>query len=291
MVGQFPELESRPNVCTDVQCFRLKTQEWARMKLEEAKKAGKPVLEAGQAFRQYGGVKEGLVDLSETCEPLGWENRKAWKAALGKDVPEVILAVDKEGKLHELVKKEEAVKVLKDSGKLKKAREASGSNDNWRKEQARKAKLGKLYAAAAIVATGELVKWLARPEKMTKAQALGVAQAMAWSAYDHTSIDEHAFVAKGRGLTTSQSDCREKLEKWIKENQADASALTGFAVELLLCCSYEGGGYRRGKWENSKGWSASYRELCELAGLKLPVVTLAADKKAKAAKKAKKGGK
>lgn len=171
MAGEFPELAQRPNVCTDTECFALKLKWKGQQQMALATKEGKAVLSEKEAKALYGVNSSGevydknderYVDLSKRCDALGWEYKNHWKAALGKEQPAPVLAMDPTGKVHELVPKEAAIAVLRKTGKLKKAQE--DSPERWKIEQAKQRKKEELRRkennaiAAALVAKAEELK-------------------------------------------------------------------------------------------------------------------------------------
>jgi hypothetical protein len=193
--------------------------------------------------------------------------------------------------MRQLVKREAALAGLKERGiKVKKEKKAGRSFDGWAKHQAaekkRRAKCKLLHAVAAV-ATPAILKQLVKADGTMVPAAWAL---LAREAYEVTSIDWHATVAKRMGLTTVQTDCRQQLEKWLKAKHT-ASELAVFAVELLLC----GRPYFSGSYEPNPKLSATYVEACALAGVKLAKLEKAARAKEnltqrrKGAKGAKKG--
>jgi ParB/RepB/Spo0J family partition protein len=271
MTGEFPDLAKRPNVCTDPECFRRKVRADSEKKVAAAKAAGSQVLSAAEAKGLFGVRHDGSVytqgefntkyaDLNDRCEPLGWDYKNHWRAALGKAAPKPVLVVDPNGELHELVPKEEALKVLKESGKLKKT--TNYSDDAYtvkqRKEQAKRQKAEKRYVRAVNAAVAMVlpkVAWVNNGQLQVDNR---VAKLLAMAAYEWTSIDAHAQVAKGRGLTKVQTDAREKLVDLLKET-TDAAALMGLAVELLVATRWNAAGYHGGP-----KFSEEFLDLCKV---------------------------
>lgn len=123
----FPDL-AKDDRCTDRACWSGKeSAAWAkRAEVEKAKgDAGATVVadeDAKALFEGYDRTrlkgKSGLVDLGDE-DMVGGKWQK-WRAALGKDGRDLrrTLARDGAGHVHEMVDRKEALRVLKDAGKL-----------------------------------------------------------------------------------------------------------------------------------------------------------------------------
>lgn len=127
----FADVVSR-DVCTDTECFGEKKVAHAKLALVRAREEGREVLEgkeAQQAIRATRFGASAFVDLDEHCwedEPPadsgedededghdfeeGRTHRKILEAAKGK--VDVVLAVDRDGKVHELVRRPEFAKAV-----------------------------------------------------------------------------------------------------------------------------------------------------------------------------------
>jgi len=147
MAESFPDLAKRPNVCTDTTCYGKKLGWWGAMQLKKAKQEGRTVVEGAKLFNDYettgnNGERHDLrssqyIDLDDRCEPLGWEYKNHWKAALGKECPPAVLAIDPSGRVRELLPTNVAMEALKKTGK--KPKESPSTRDY--KEDQRQARL------------------------------------------------------------------------------------------------------------------------------------------------------
>jgi len=236
------------DVCTDPVCFRAKRDESNRLQLEAAKSAGQTVLETKAAFSEYNQVKGDYVLLDARCDALGWDHDEHWRKTLGKKCPAPILAVDTEGRLRELITKDEARQALKATGrKPKQSDSVNGSSDDEKK----RAKAKKELQARAFELSPQILDALVK-ERIDADLWRHLADAVAGI----TGIDVHAFIAKRRGWVTSQADAHEALEKWLTDTE-DALELQRFVVEALLCADYSEG------WVPK--WSDRFKAVCELA--------------------------
>lgn len=158
----FPDVKSA-DVCTDPVCFDKKAAAaWAR-RVETAKAAGQEVL-PDKKCRQLFPYGDGrlaydtpFIDLHERC-PVDPKNRH-WRNLIGKQNPPTILARDADGNSHELVKREDAAKALKEAGYTwAKGRTADGTTrprDPSFAKQQQKAKESAEVVRRAIVAVLE----------------------------------------------------------------------------------------------------------------------------------------
>jgi hypothetical protein len=124
MAEMFPDLAKRPNVCTDPACYAKKLGCWGAMQIKQAKEKGQTVVEGANVFSKhesYGGEhalsSDQYIDLNDRCQPLGYEYKNHWKAALGKECPPAVLSIDPAGRLRELLPKAMAIEALKRTGK------------------------------------------------------------------------------------------------------------------------------------------------------------------------------
>lgn len=292
MADEFPELAKRPNVCTNVACFEAKWEAEVEERLEAAKRKGQPVIDQASAnglglFGDYGDHDlrhgKGYVDLSRRCEPLGWDFKNNWRAALkkafdGKTPPEVTLAVAPNGELRELVREETATKLLWECGHKKQANSYSsgGSGDAAyrRQQKARQAKERMYRKAAERATTGILAKLVSKDgveEKLWRYIAEG--------AYEATDITVHDFVAKRLGIAQTQNESRGELKKFMKVSSGWWQ-LAALAVEILVCARWQGGGYQKCEW------SKDFLEVCKLA--KVDVAKFLKEEEKSAEEKAKK---
>jgi ParB/RepB/Spo0J family partition protein len=237
----FADIESA-DVCTNPTCFEAKRKAHAAEVIAKAKAKGKTVIEG--AYDECGRPQDrSLVDADDWAAGVG----KSWRKSLGKQMPETVLAVDANGGVHELIRRADAVAVLKELGKL--PAEAEEPKED-RKAQLREQKIQRLYEWKVTEAI------LAR----TVMQDLGTVKAevwrfLAWNAYQYTDIAKHSEVAKRRGLARSQNEARPALEAWLGDESRTPADFVGIAVELL-CCAHP--------W-NEDRWT----QLARLAGVDL----------------------
>lgn len=162
-----PDTQS-PNVCTDPACFLAKQEAWVALKLAEAKAKKLKIIPEADAkglFPYQGELRSNAayVDLGATCEPLGWDVRKTWKTALGKHAPAPVIAVDPQGKVHELLPKAAAAEALKAAG-VKVAEPNRGGKPVDRKGVIEENKTARAITAALVEGTLALALKV-KPEK------------------------------------------------------------------------------------------------------------------------------
>ena len=108
----FPDIKSA-DVCTDPGCFKEKQgAHWKRAQ-EKALAAGKEMVPKGDADVVHYGYTMGnkYIDLKESNHQS--PKKETWKKLLGKDAPQVFVAKDCNQKVHELVLRKDAEKVIK----------------------------------------------------------------------------------------------------------------------------------------------------------------------------------
>jgi hypothetical protein len=250
----FPDVQSG-DVCTDPKCFARKKEAAVARKLQEAEAQGHPVLKAEEAFSKYGSLNKKYVELKDRCDALGWQWDKDWRQTLGKQAPPAMVAVDRDGEVHEVLPVEVAREALKATGR----KPERAPEDRRASAYEKKRKL--MRQAAALAAEQLLPKLVPMLHAKDKRQAKLWA-AVARAAYDCTSIDVHEFVAKRRGLVESQTEARAALQKWLKST-TESQALQAFTLELLLCAHWSSH-----MWE-SVNWSKQYKDLAKLAKVNL----------------------
>jgi len=106
---------SRADVCTDPICFRQKCEAARLRVLETAKQEGKIVLspeDSAELFPYRGGQLKHEAPVVELDTACPFEPKKTWRQIVARlpkgERPDVIVAADREGKLHELVGRKEA---------------------------------------------------------------------------------------------------------------------------------------------------------------------------------------
>lgn len=104
--------------CTAPGCYQRKVQAQVDLVKSKAEASGKVVLPVAEGRKLYGSGSlkwdSPYVELASACTED--KERRTWRKLLGKDAPAVHVAIDAQGRPHELVKRADALQVLKDSG-------------------------------------------------------------------------------------------------------------------------------------------------------------------------------
>jgi ParB/RepB/Spo0J family partition protein len=189
LLGDF---HSRADICTDIVCFKEKKEAAWNIQQEKAKNAGKQTVglaEGGRIFKN--GIPShdsAYVDLAAPCpeDP----KKRTWGDVLGEKAlvaPEgergpVIVAPDTDGHAHELLKKDDALRIAKENG-LKWASRAAELEEartpGTKEEQAAKEREERLHAAVESAAIREAVKWVEKngaAPAVLRMVAMGLAQ-------------------------------------------------------------------------------------------------------------------
>jgi len=148
--GNCPDLypDSRADLCTDPACYRAKVEAWGKRQVQAARDSGKTVLtkkESEAVFNPYGrgelSYRSGYLDLAQKC----YDDRpkcRTYEQLIGKEVEDlVVLAFDREGHVHRLVKEDlAAVKAALKAKIGAKANHSAptASEARWKKEQAQR---------------------------------------------------------------------------------------------------------------------------------------------------------
>jgi len=109
MLAEFPELKSKPNVCTNPECFGEKCKAFWKRKAEDEAQKGKTVLTEKEFKAQKG--KLVAADAYEQATNRGG----TFEALMGKHAPEPVLVATAEG-LEKFYPKEEAVAAARKNG-------------------------------------------------------------------------------------------------------------------------------------------------------------------------------
>jgi ParB/RepB/Spo0J family partition protein len=258
----FPD--ARADVCTDPACFAVKRQAWTEKTLAAAAQQGQGVLTpdaAKKIFSEYGGLHSsaGYVDLNDRCDLLGYQHDKHWQQTLGKKCPQPILAVDPNGAVHKLLKREEARAAL--VARLKPQKDEASGSDYGAEVRARtklKQQMRETALRAAPLLIEKLGPALVDPHHRAHRQLW---ELLARSAHDQSDIERDAFIARRRELAEKQTEARAALNKFFKESLASDVA-RGYVLEALLVARWNGNFYR-------PVFRAEFKELCELAGVDL----------------------
>ena len=250
------------DVCTDPGCYARKKEAWTARTLAESSKKGQPVLAPEQAkkiFWDSGGLRtEDYIDLQDRCDLLGHAHDKHWQQTLGKACPTPTLAVDPQGNVHKLLRREEARAALQAAG-MKPKQENGGGNDWMAKERAR-AKRKKEMRAAALAAAPLILEKLG-PALVDRHHAAHrrLWELLARSAHDQSGIERDAFMARRRGLAKVQYEARAALDKWFKDSLSSVDAAVYVLEDLLVS-----------KWSSHDDkFRPEFKELCDMAGVDL----------------------
>ena len=109
----FPDI-GRADVCTDTTCFRLKCDAARSRLMAKAESEGKVVLspEDSQTLYPHGHYLSHEAPVVELANPCPFASGKTWQEVVAKlpedERPTVIVAVDRNGDLHEVIGRKEA---------------------------------------------------------------------------------------------------------------------------------------------------------------------------------------
>lgn len=236
----------KPNVCTDLECFAGKKKAHVAKTSAKAKEKGSEVLppsrSKGVLQAQWdGGVRvapsSGFLSLDAQVPT---DPKRKWKDVLGKDVEKVV-AIDQDGKAHDLVRIDVAKKAVKESGSRVKVPEPPKPAKARTPEDQARAKLEEdlkekveLRAITAIVEKVETDK-------------SSVATFLQWVALQLDEVFYHSGVKERRGWNTPN-----KAKAGIKG--ASESELRGIVFEMLVSEDLQGYG---------NGYGQKLKDLCK----------------------------
>lgn len=186
--SNFPKEDgAAKNMCTDLACWDLKREADWQARATKAKAAGHTVLtktEAEKVFNNWSGdnVKSDApyIDLDARCDrdpltrPPHYKPGRTWRELLGESVPAVhVLARDHENRIHQLLPKREAQKLLRkalppEHKKAKTATPAAAtalrqrSVDHQRREDAFREIADELHSVFAMASDAELLQVVLR---------------------------------------------------------------------------------------------------------------------------------
>jgi len=147
----FPD--SRGDICTDPDCFKTKTALHEKQVAAKATSQGVKMLgkkDRGGLFSPYNNrlVSSKFVDLADQCYQDPKKNKRSYKQLLeGSDV-QVLGHIDGAGKLHKLVDRAAAEKVLKEKHKIE-PRSGKAMEEKHKRQMQREAQERTLRKAAA----------------------------------------------------------------------------------------------------------------------------------------------
>ena len=250
---------TRADVCLDPHCFRAKTEAHNKQAVQLAKSLGAKVLsgkESDKLFPSYSNhlsYNSDYVDFGAKCyEDL---QTRTYKALLEKHVEQdqIVIATDRDGQPHTLVKKDIAKKILLDEHKIGAKRPSPAADESWRREQKKRAEKAALYKAAAQKAAG-LVEAKVREAMEDSLGLVPLLQRIAAALADAAGSDACRMVSRRRGLekvglkhNSKYEDTRAPVEDLARKLDGSPELL-GLIAELVAahqaenwCFSYYSG--------------------------------------------------
>jgi hypothetical protein len=154
------------DVCTDPDCFGEKRERFWKLRVVKAKEEGQEVLtkkESSQIF-SFGSLdsRSGYVELNARC--AADPKNRTFKKLLGKQAPAVVIARDRTGHVHELLKAEEAHQALQAAGhkfelpKPPPVLDVAQEQEDRRKAKEREEKKRALMRATVPLAVAQIVE-------------------------------------------------------------------------------------------------------------------------------------
>jgi ParB/RepB/Spo0J family partition protein len=247
----FPD--GRADMCTDPECFSAKKTANAERIASLAQGQGLKVLGAKEsaALFPYGErLKHGsaYVDLAENC--VDDKKHRSFKQLLGDKVKPVI-AFDREGKPHRIVRKEDAAPVLKEKGIVDRNVSPNRAHDTYAEQEKRR----RLNERIRLLAIEKALKLLAK-KKWEKVDLVFLVPALAGAPRDLRQLFEV------RGVKHVYDADITRLSAGIK---TDEEAIT-LAMQVIV-------GSGLGQWARGYSHSLSAKKNSEKV-LKLAKITL-----------------
>ena len=251
MLETYPELKDRPNVCTHVECFKVKLKIGAGLALAKAKADGFETVPPDKYQSNYYTFEK---ETEKYWGNNGKERKWSEMAAQAKIKPRI--SVDSEGNVVKVFSREDCAAIKKGCG----IKESSYSNGVDLAEIKKYQKQKKEFTATASKATAVILQKLVT--KLPDGSV--VVPAKVWAllgaaAYHGTDINRHDYVAKRRGLSKSMTESRDALTKLLR-GMNEPIEQARFVLEVMLCAAWEGGGWHK------CGWDSKFLELCAVAG-------------------------
>lgn len=245
--GNIEGLEGNPNVCTNVGCFASKVKAHTEAVLAKAHAEGARVVGAEEYARQrYAKFQPADETVYEAKGKTLGQLAKAAKIA-------PVVTVNAEGRVVEVFTNEDVAQIRKAAG-IKEDDYRSNEKAQFKKRKKREA----AFEAVAKAATAKILDKLVGKTLEPKLWSL-LTDAIAQEA----GIERTTFVAKRRGLAKTQTEATETLEAWLTSKERTDRDRQQFIVEILLCASWNGGG-----WHETK-FSDAFQAAAKLAGVKL----------------------
>jgi ParB/RepB/Spo0J family partition protein len=227
----------RADVCTDIVCFRAKCDASRARLLAKAKEEGKIVLSSEESAQLYPhhshlNYEAPYVELSQACP---FAPKKTWGEVIAKlpkaERPEVAVAVDKTGTLHELIGRKEAGDVARTLD-LAKPAETRGSLSPESVNQRRQARESRERHEHTIRAVDLAIT--AVIEKQAKAKdTKALFRLLRVLAMKEANFDTERRVAKRYGFVTPKKDGDVRAYYATVAKRAEAAPLP-LILETLL---------------------------------------------------------
>jgi ParB/RepB/Spo0J family partition protein len=265
---------SRADVCTDPVCFRQKCDATRAQTLEAAKAEGKIVLSPQDSRELYpycGGNVKYDAPAVELDAPCPFQSKKTWRQIverLPKDErPNVIVALDLDGNLHELIGRKEAGEAAR-ALDLAQPHETRGSMSETAVQQRRELKDARESHEQTIRAVDLAIS--AVLEKQAKAKdTKSLFHLLRVLAMKEANFDTERRVAKRYGFTTPKKDGEVRAFYDRVGKKAEESPLP-FILETLL-------------WKSSlftqRGLPEAIVTACKIYGLDTKKIETAAKEK------------
>lgn len=239
---------SNPNVCTNTECFGIKTKLFAEQRLAIAKARGQEIIPA-EKYRQdqYRYAELGDKDYYDN-------NQRTWGqlAKAAGVTPRV--TINREGAAIEVLAEEDKKAI---HSKLNISSGHSGGSAADKAAEKRRRKKVDLYDGVAKAATVTILDKLVTTSLHEKLWTL-LADAVA----GELGIDRTAHIAKRRGLCRTQGEANDALEKWLTDKARTNRDRQQFIVEALLCADWNE------SWSDAK-FRDSFDDIAKLAGVNL----------------------
>lgn len=230
------------DVCTDPGCFRQKSAAAAALRVKAARESGQSVIEGPKAKKLFNGseLSYGVPywDLDEPARsivPGAPYTEKKLRAVLAKGLtPErIVIAIDGDGRAHELVARQDLPAIAKAAGIKERSRGAADpSAQRYEREQKRKAKIAKAHGRAMVAALLEKAK------KAPLEKLWPIVEAFI---YQRSMNDAEVEVLKARGIERTKvrrswgmalEDGEQAIRRWLA-GQPKAEQ-PGLAREIAL---------------------------------------------------------
>jgi ParB/RepB/Spo0J family partition protein len=267
---------SRADVCTDPVCFRQKCDATRARELETARNEGKTVLspEDSAQLYQHGSHLRYDAPVLELDSDCPFQPKKTWRQIVARvpkaERPEIIVGIDRNGKLHDLIGRKEAGEVAR-SLDLAKPHETRGTMSATTIQQGRQAKEAREKHDRTIRAVDLAITALL--DKQAKAKdTKALARLVLMLAVKFSGHDTARRVSKRHGYVNAKKDgdVRNFFLALAKKTAADPLP---FALETML-------------WQTSlfsQEFPSAMTDACKIYGIDVKKIEAAAkDKPAKA---------